>query len=76
MHQIVKKHKLKPLVVSFDHGFFREQHMNNIEKTLKILDTILEGKTPRPGSYRGRRNNEPENNRKTLMDLKNAYRRR
>ena len=39
LHQIVKKHKLKPLVVSFDHGFFRGQHMNNIEKTLKILGT-------------------------------------
>ena len=42
------------------------------EKTLKILDEILNGKTPKPGSYRGRVNNEPENNRKTLMDLKNA----
>ena len=42
------------------------------EKTLKILDKILDGKTPKPGSYRGRINNEPENNRKTLMDLKNA----
>ena len=42
------------------------------EKTLKILDKILSGKTPEPGSYRGRINNEPENNRKTLMDLKNA----
>ena len=42
------------------------------EKTLKILDKILSGKTPKPGSYRGRINNEPENNRKTLMDLKNA----
>ena len=42
------------------------------EKTLKILDTILNGETPKPGSYRGRINNEPENNRKTLMDLKNA----
>ena len=42
------------------------------DKTLKILDTILSGKTPKPGSYRGRLNNEPENNRKTLMDLKNA----
>jgi len=29
-------------------------------------------KTPKPGSYRGRVNNEPENNRKTLLDLKNA----
>jgi NADH-quinone oxidoreductase E subunit len=42
------------------------------EKTLKILDKILSGEKPKPGSYRGRRNNEPENNRKTLMDLKNA----
>ena len=42
------------------------------DKTLKILDKILNGETPKPGSYRGRINNEPENNRKTLMDLKNA----
>ena len=42
------------------------------EKTLKILDKILNGETPKPGSYRGRINTEPENNRKTLMDLKNA----
>ena len=42
------------------------------EKTLRILDKILSGETPKAGSYRGRINNEPENNRKTLMDLKNA----
>ena len=42
------------------------------EKTLKILEELLNGKKPKPGSYRGRINNEPENNRKTLMDLKNA----
>ena len=42
------------------------------EKTLKILDKILKGEKPTPGSYRGRINNEPENNRKTLMDFKNA----
>jgi len=42
------------------------------EKTLKILDEILNGKKPKPGSYRGRLNNEPENNRTTLLDLKNA----
>ena len=41
-------------------------------KTLEILDKILNGETPKPGSYRGRINNEPENNRKTLMDIKNA----
>ena len=42
------------------------------KKTLEILDKVLAGETPKPGSYRGRINNEPENNRKTLMDLKNA----
>jgi NADH:ubiquinone oxidoreductase subunit E len=42
------------------------------EKTLEILDKILSGETPKSGSYRGRVNNEPESNRKTLMDLKNA----
>ena len=42
------------------------------EKTLKILYKILNGENPKPGSYRGRINNEPENNRKTLTDLKNA----
>ena len=42
------------------------------EKTLKILDKALNGETPKPGSYRSRTNNEPENNRKTLMDIKNA----
>ena len=42
------------------------------EKTLKILDQILKGDKPKPGSYRGRLNNEPEDNRKTLMEFKNA----
>ena len=44
------------------------------EKTLEILEKILKGEKPKPGSYRGRVNNEPENNRKTLLDLKNASR--
>ena len=42
------------------------------EKTLDILDKILKDEKPKPGSYRGRINNEPENGRKTLMELKNA----
>ena len=42
------------------------------EKTLKILDEVISGKTPKHGSFRGRLNSEPENNRKTLMDVKNA----
>ena len=42
------------------------------EKTVEIFDKILKGEDPKPGSYRGRLNTEPENNRKTLMDVKNA----
>ena len=42
------------------------------KKTIEILNKILKGETPKPGSYRGRLNTEPENNRKTLMDVKNA----
>tara|TARA_Y100000817_G_scaffold29214_1_gene20545 strand:- start:139 stop:747 length:609 start_codon:yes stop_codon:yes gene_type:complete len=42
------------------------------KRTLKILDEILTGRKPIPGSYKGRKNSEPENNRKTLMDTKNA----
>ena len=42
------------------------------EKALEILNKISKGEKPIPGSYRGRVNNEPENNRTTLMDLKNA----
>ncbi len=43
------------------------------EKKLEnIINLTLEGKNPKPGSYKGRLNSEPENNRKTLMDYKNA----
>ena len=44
------------------------------DKALKILDQIISGKKPTPGSYKGRLNSEPENNRKTLLDVKNASR--
>ena len=44
----------------------------NKEKCEKIIDEILNGKKPKPGSYRGRTNSEPENNRKTLIEFKNA----
>ena len=44
----------------------------DIKQSEKIIDELLMGKKPKPGSYRGRINSEPENNRKTLLDLKNA----
>jgi len=42
------------------------------KKCEKIIDQILNGVTPEPGSYKGRKNSEPENNRKTLINFKNA----
>ena len=38
------------------------------QKTIKILDKIIENEKPEPGSYRGRKNSEPENNRSTLLE--------
>ncbi len=42
------------------------------ENTTKIIDQILNGEKPQPGSYKGRKNSEPEHGRKTLLDNKNA----
>ena len=42
------------------------------EKTEKIITQIQNAEKPLPGSYRGRKNSEPENNRKTLLNIKNA----
>ena len=43
------------------------------EKKLEnIIEQKMKGKTPKPGSYRGRINSEPENNRTTLVGIKNA----
>ena len=44
----------------------------NKEKTEKIINQIQSGENPKPGTYRGRKNSEPENNRKTLLNIKNA----
>ena len=43
------------------------------EKKLEIIiETIKKDQNIKPGSYRGRKSAEPENNRTTLMDIKNA----
>ena len=44
------------------------------EKTVKIIDQILNGEKPKSGSYRGRKNSEPEDSRKSLLEDKNAQR--
>jgi len=41
-------------------------------KLQKIIDQINKNEIPKPGSYKGRLNSEPENIRKTLLDTKNA----
>lgn len=47
------------------------EDLNEI-KLEKIIDNIKEGRKIEPGSYKGRKSSEPENNRSTLMDSKNA----
>ena len=43
------------------------------EKKLEnLIELIKQNKTIKPGSYRGRKSSEPENNRITLMESKNA----
>lgn len=42
------------------------------EKTNEIVDMILDDKSPKPGSYRNRKNSEPESERTTLINLNNA----
>ena len=44
----------------------------NDKKLEEIIDTIYQNKIPKPGSYTGRINAEPVNNRKTLLGNKNA----
>ena len=42
------------------------------DKLSKIIDKINNNENPKPGSYSGRVNSEPENIRKTLLGNKNA----
>ena len=44
----------------------------NVKQFEQIIKDILKDKKPKPGSYRGRTNSEPEKNRQTLLENKNA----
>ena len=44
----------------------------NVKQFENIIKDVLKDKKPKPGSYRGRLNSEPEKNRKTLLENKNA----
>ena len=56
-------------MVQINNDYYEDLDEKQLEK---IINKILKGEIPKPGSYRGRLNSEPENNRKTLMDVKNA----
>ena len=56
-------------MVQINDDYFED--LNN-EKIEIIINQILDGKKPKPGSYKGRINSEPENNRTTLLNYKNA----
>ena len=56
-------------MVQINDDYYEDLDANKLEK---IIDQTIRGETPKSGSYRGRINSEPENNRKTLMELKNA----
>lgn len=36
-YTLIKKYKLKPLIISFDHGFFREKLLDNVDDSLRKL---------------------------------------
>ena len=44
----------------------------NVKQFESIIKDILKDIKPKPGSYRGRVNSEPEKNRQTLLETKNA----
>ena len=44
----------------------------NDKKLEEIIEKIYKNEVPKPGSYTGRENTEPVNNRKTLLGNKNA----
>ena len=45
----------------------------NVKQFENIIKDIIKDKKPKPGSYRGRVNSEPEKNRQTLIENKNAW---
>ena len=56
-------------MIQINNDYFEDLYSKKFEK---IINQINNGENPKPGSYRGRKNSEPENNRKTLLNLKNA----
>ena len=56
-------------MLQINNDYFEDLDPKKLEN---IIDKINKNETPKPGSYRGRVNSEPENTRKTLLGNKNA----
>ena len=53
-----------PMIQINDH-YFEDLNETKIDK---IIENIKQGQKIKPGSYKGRKSSEPENQRSTLMD--------
>ena len=56
-------------MIQINDDYFEDLDENKLKK---IIENIKKGVKIEPGSYKGRKSSEPENNRITLMDGKNA----
>ncbi len=56
-------------MIQINDDYFEDLDEKKLEK---IIENIKKGQNIEPGSYKGRKSSEPENNRITLMDSKNA----
>ena len=56
-------------MIQINDDYFEDLDEKKLEK---IIESIQHGQKIKPGSYKGRKSAEPENNRITLMDSKNA----
>ena len=53
-------------IIQINDDYFEDLDSGKLEK---IIDLINKKQKPKPGSYRGRLSTEPENNRKTLLNI-------
>ena len=56
-------------MIQINDDYFEDLDEKKLEK---IIENIQHGQKIKPGSYKGRKSAEPENNRVTLIDSKNA----
>ena len=56
-------------MMQINDDYYEDLNVSDVEK---IIEKIMNNEKPFPGSYKGRKNSEPVNNRKTLINNKNA----